>query len=356
MHVPLFYRSKPIFGLDIGHSAAKIVQIKAGNPAKVAGYGFVEFSDEHIKDGEITDPAEVAKNLRPLLDKLVIGSLNTNRVAASVPIANTFTRILSLPKMDQHDLAEAVRLEAEQYVPLPIGDLYLEHQLLPQNSMDKKESKTTDVLMVAVPKKIVDSYEKLFDILGLENFVIEPSLFAIVRAVEFVSPKDQPRIIIDFGAKSSDLAIYDKTVRFTSTVPTGGEHLTDRIAKTLNLKPQQAQSLKAHHGLNKSRWQKEITEAVNPLLDDLAAEIKKLVRYWQDKAGAEQGISELMVMGGGANLPGLTSHLQKLTEMRVEVCNPWKNLKVAPLQPPHPLEVTLYGTAIGLALTELSDD
>ncbi|MEX0932145.1 MAG: type IV pilus assembly protein PilM [Candidatus Saccharimonadales bacterium] len=356
MHVPFLYRDKPVFGLDVGQSAAKVVQLAAAKTPKVEGYGFVEFNENYIDNGEITDIKAVAKLLKPLLNKMVIGSLKSNRVAASVPIAHTFTRVLSLPEVSEEDLAEAVKLEAEQYIPLPIADLYLDHQILPSTHTDKKtQAKTVDVLMVAVPKNIIESYEKLFTALGLEGYIVEPSLFAIVRAVKYsVSNPETPRVIIDFGAKSSDLAIYDEAIRFTSTVATGGEHLTEKIAASLNLKPQQAQSLKTHHGLNKSRWQKDISEAVQPLLNDLGTEIKKLVNYWKDKSGKE--IEELVLVGGGANLPGLPTKMNEVTGMNIVIANPWKNLKLAPLQPPHPLEVTLYSNAIGLALKEVAND
>ena len=47
--------------------------------------------------------------------------------------------------MDDHEMEEAVRLEAEQYIPVPLDDLYLDYTLL------SKDKNGLEVLAVAVP-------------------------------------------------------------------------------------------------------------------------------------------------------------------------------------------------------------
>ena len=54
MHVPFLYRDKPVFGLDVGQSSAKVVQLAAGKTPKVEGYGFVEFNENYSIDVNFT--------------------------------------------------------------------------------------------------------------------------------------------------------------------------------------------------------------------------------------------------------------------------------------------------------------
>lgn len=355
MHVPLFYKQKPVFGLDIGQTTVKVVQLKkAGRDIGVAAYGYAAFDGSATNKGEIVKPDAVAKALSPLLEKQLIGDLTTNRTAVSIPVAHTFTRILTLPKMTDRDLRQAVELEAEQYIPVPLEELYLEYEVI--NSFTDKESgeKKNEVTVVGTPKKIVDSYLKLIAQLGLETDRIEPSLFSIMRSAQFSRPTNKPKVVIDFGAKSSDLAIYDtKNIRVISTIDTGGDHITEQLVNKLGLTSKQAFSLKARHGIAKSPYQQKVAQALLPILTELSEEVQKMIRYYQDRQDIETDIDGIMLVGGGANMPGLTSFLKQLTGLEVMLCDPWENLKLGHMQPPHKLEVTLYNTAIGLALEEL---
>lgn len=353
-----------MFGLDIGRSTIKLTQIKSAHgQVRVVGYAYAKFDATATTDGVIVKPDLISTAIRELFAKAVIGKITTDRVNASVPIAHAYTRILNLPaKMSESDVDEAVRLEAEQYVPVPPQDLYIEHRVLPTPTTPKPQASTSTVkapeptnrvLMVATPKKIVASYIELFDQLGLEVSTIEPNMFANIRSIDYNCPPPGARVIIDFGARSSDLAIYDHSIQLISTVATGGDHITERIAATLKLSSQQASQLKVHYGIAKSRWQVQLATALQPILSDFANEVQKLTRYYHEHSTQNQAIKQIVLVGGGANMPGLSDFLSHLTGIEVLICNPWSKLEIKPLQPPPPAETTVYATSIGLALKEL---
>ena len=125
--------------------------------------------------------------------------------------------------MDEHEMEEAVRLEAEQYIPVLLDDLYLDYTLL---SSDKDG---VEVLAVAVPRNIVDSYVDLAAILGLEAVLIETSASSVARLFSHDDQSDVPTIIIDFGSVSSDISIYDGGLVTSGTVEGGGADFTKAI-------------------------------------------------------------------------------------------------------------------------------
>ena len=356
MNFPLIYRPKPIFGLDIGRTSVKVVQIKADRRGlNVSGYGFGHFDKSAAKDGEIIKPDVVASTIKNMFSKSMIGKISTDRVAACLPIAHIYTRILQLPKMAKKDLDEAVRLEAEQYVPLSSQEIYVEHRVLANHKQETggKQQPMQTVLMVATPKKIVNSYLDLFSSLKLDVTSIEPNMFANVRSVDFNCNYKEPRIIIDFGAQSSDMAVLDQYPLLVSTVSTGGDQITNAIAKTLGLSLQQAQQLKIRYGIGKSRWQAKLAAALEPILSDFANEVQKMMRYYHEHSQKNSTITHIFLVGGGANMPGLSDFLSHLTGIEISICNPWDKLSAKPLQPPVATETTIYATAIGLALKEV---
>ncbi|WP_446893565.1 type IV pilus biogenesis protein PilM, partial [Acinetobacter sp. NS4_7] len=86
------------------------------------------------------------------------GKITSKRVASALPVAKVFTRVIELPPMNPADLGAAVRLEAEQYIPVPLPDLYIDYEII------ESKADQIQVLMVAAPRAIVDSYLKLFDL------------------------------------------------------------------------------------------------------------------------------------------------------------------------------------------------
>jgi type IV pilus assembly protein PilM len=345
MNTTIFYQDKPVFGLDIGFSSLKVMQTDSQSKHQtVIGYGVTGFDPKAIIDGVITDPEAIAKVAHELFNKHLIGDITTRRVVLAVPAARTFTRTVTLPKLGNKDLAEAIRLETEQYVPVPIEELYLDHNVI------KRTEKENELLAVAVPKKIVDSYLQLTNLLGLEVVTIETTIGAASRLFVQAEQSDVPTVLIDLGSLSSDITIYDKGLVVTGTVPGGGDSFTHVIAQKLGVTKEEAHIIKTKYGLGLSKKQKEITESLEPILNQMLKEIRRMIRYYEERSGTERKIGQVVTMGGGANMPGLSEHMTNLLRVPVRMCDPWQHMDFGGLQPPNSVEKSMYVTVSGLAL------
>ncbi len=345
MNNSLFYQDKPVFGLDIGFSSLKVMQLNTQNKQQVvSGYGVTGFDSKAIKDGVIIEPEIIAKVAYELFEKNLIGDITTRRVVAAVPAARTFTRSVTLPNLKSKDLIDAIRLETEQYVPVPLEDLYVDHAVI--NKTDEEQ----EVLVVAVPKKIVDSYVRLTQLLGLEIVSIESTISSASRLFVQAEQSDVPTVLIDLGSLSSDITIYDKALIVTGTVLGGGDSFTSAIANKLGVSRQEAHVIKTKYGLGLSKKQKEITESLNPILDQMLKELRRMIRYYEERSGTERKIGQIVTMGGGANMPGLSEHMTNLLRLPVRMCDPWQQMDFSGLQPPNTIEKSMYVTVSGLAL------
>lgn len=341
-----FYQDKPIFGLDIGFSSLKVMQIEMHNKKRlVTGYGSAAFDHSAIKDGIITDHKLLAKAANDLFNKHLIGDITTHRVAIAIPAARTFTRTVTLPIMKDKDLDEAIRLETEQYVPVAIDELYVDYSVINKN--DKEQ----EVLVVAVPSKIVDSYVQLTRLLGLEVIAIETTIGAAGRLFTQAEQSSTPTVLIDLGSLSSDITIHDKSLVVTGTTPGGGDSFTHAISEKLHITEREAQVIKTKYGLGVSKKQSEILECLNPILDQMLKEIKRMIRYYEERSGSEQKITQAVTMGGGANMPGLSEYLTSALRLPVRMYDPLQYLDFGKLQPPNRTEKSIYVTVCGLALT-----
>lgn len=349
MRVPLIYKDAPLMGFDIGNRSVKVVQLKADGK-HVQGYSTAEFPADAVIEGIIADPEAMAKAIKLMLDHPKAGRITAKRAIISVPAAKVFIRILQLPPMDRADLDQAVRFEAEQYVPVPANDLYIDYEIF-EEPVKEGEEPHINVMMVAAPRAIVDTYIKLFDVLKLELEAIDTSLGALTRAMTLVSGKDRNILVMDIGSKAVDLALFNKkVVSLTGTVSAGGDDLTLALVKALGIKPDQANEIKYKFGIGQSGLQPKIVAALEPKLKALVNEVKRVMKYQLDRGGKDEGIQGIVLAGGGANMPGLPEYLAQQTGVPVTIGNPWGILKVGSLPDPGRLEAPMYATAIGLVL------
>jgi len=347
-----FFHDKPLFGLDIGHGSLKVMQLSerpAKTPAKdyhphIVGYGFTSFDKAALEDGVVVQPEIIAKAALDLFKNHLIGDITTRRVAIAIPAYRTFTRSLSLPKLKQNELDEAVKLEAEQYISIPLEELYLDYEVI------KRGADSIELFVVAVPKTIVDSYLDLAQILGLETVLIEPTLTSSGRLFLVDPQSDTASLIIDFGSVSSDISIFDKHILVTGTVQGGGENFTNSIKNKLGVSLQEAGLIKTRYGLGVSKQQTAIKETLEPTLQQIVKEIRRMIRYYEERYGSERPISQIITLGGGANIPGLTEYLTDTMRLAVRNSDPWQYIGPKGLQLPAPADKPMYATVAGLSL------
>jgi type IV pilus assembly protein PilM len=343
-----FFKNKPLFGLDIGSGSLKVMQLDGASIAqrtpKIIGYGTTTFDRSAVSDGVVVAPEIVAEALVDLFQHRLIGDITTRRVAMAIPAYRTFTRAISLPGLKPKEVADAVQLEAEQYIPVPLEELYIDYSII------RAEKDATEVFAVAVPRKIVDSYLLLAKLLGLEVMLIETTLGGGSRLFSQDKQNTGASVIIDFGSLSSDISIYDKNVLVTGTVQGGGSVFTASIKDKLGVTQTEANIIKNKYGLDVSKKQAQIRLALEPTLEQIVKEIRRMIRYYEERYGSNRPIIQAVVLGGGANMPGLTEYLTAALRLPVRHCEPWQYFDNKGLQIPSTADKPMYATVAGLSL------
>lgn len=343
-----FYTDKPLFGFDIGHGSLKVMQLGTANKKRaITGYGTANFDIQALDDGVIVKPEIIAEATEELFKKHLIGEITTKRVAMALPGYRTFTRSIQLPKLGDEDLREAVQLEVEQYVPMPLQDLYLDYAAVSQGA------ENSEFFVVAVPKRIVDSYLVLTEMLGLEPVLIEPTMAACARFFAQDKQSDVSSVILDFGSLTASISIFNKTILATSSVAAGGLVFTEAIRNKMQLTMEEAGNIKTRHGLDVSPYQKDVHEALEPVLEKLVTEIRRMLRYYEERYGSKHAIGQVITLGGGANMPGLSNYLTDILKMPVRTHNhPWAVFEYGRLKPPSQPDRLMYATVAGLSLLD----
>ena len=310
----------------------------------VHGYGSVELDPAKMAD-DLSQSAEYLQSrLYELLNDNIVGKLTSNRAILGIPTARTFSRTFSLPADKKANLKDAVNLEVEQYIPMPLDALYVDHQIIKQT----KEELT--VHMCAAPKRTVDPLLTIAQQCGMEVAMIEPNMNAVARLLEHTEEGNLPTVIVDIGPATADIAILDSAIRVTGGLNIGGNTFTLDIAKKMNIPLETAHQLKVLNGLSAGPRQAKITASLRPSLLRIAGEIKKVIRYYTDRFPNEEKIEQVIIVGSGSNVPGLGEFFTNELVMAARVAIPWQTVNFGSLTPPSKQLRPRFMTAAGLAL------
>ena len=339
-----FYKDTPLIGLDISSSGIKIMSIDS-KKWLVNGYGSVDIDPKKMREA-LEDPANplIADSIKDLIKNKTIGTLNGNRVAVAVPTARSFTRTFTLPASAEKSLDEAVSLEAEQYIPIPISTLYIDYQII------ERKNKTITVLMSAMSRVIIDNITKSIENAKLFPTLIEPSINSVGRVLTATEDGTLPTVIVDIGPTSTDIAILDKgSIRVTGGIAIGGNTFTLDIAKKMNVSLENAHQLKVLNGLNAGPRQQRLRAAMTDSLNAIIAETKKVMRYYNERIDTERKLEQLLVVGSGSNIPGIGDYFTETIIIAARVASPWQRLDFGEIEEPpkqlRPRYITVAGAA-----------
>lgn len=338
----LFYKDKPIVGLDISQTGMKIMSIDR-KKRLVTGYGSIDLDPAKVQQSIDGGDGYLAKNMSELVGKNLVGSLASDHVVLGIPAGRTFTRTFTIPIGSEKNLEEAVELEVEQYIPIPLAALYVDYEII------ERTAEQVMILMCAVPRTVVDSCIQIAESAGLQVCMVESSVSAVARLLEGTEEGHLPTVIVDIGPASTDIAILDRSIRIAGSLSVGGNTFTLDIAKKLKIPLEEAHQLKILNGLSAGSRQQKIASALNPSLERIVAETRKVMRYYDERIADHSKLEQVLIVGGGANVPGIGEFFTNELVMPARVASPWQQLNFGKLPQPAKHFRPRYITVAGLA-------
>jgi len=308
-------KSKSVIGLDIGSSCVKAVELtQAGGDVVVSAYGQAEV----LSEGSRADAVVELLQSQPF---------RTRRVVTAVSGKSVIVRYLTMVQMSDDDLRNAIRFEADKYIPFDVDEVVLDCQRLDPENEGAGEMR---VLLVAVKRSLIDDHVALLQGIGLQPSVIDVDSFALGNAFELrnlhaptFDNDDRAFALVDIGGNKTNINIVRGTsTYFTREIYLGGDDFTSAIGKRLGIESSQAEYLKRDPEDNLE----DVREAVIPTIDDLGNEIHLSFDYFENQF--DQEVDEVYLSGGGSRLDLLEDAFEKIFEKRTRTWDPTENLRV----------------------------
>lgn len=340
----LFYYDKPIIGLDISQTGIKVMAVDS-KKLLVLGYGSADLDPAKVQTSLEGDDSYLTDNIKSLLTEKLIGTLPSDHVTLSVPTSRTFSRTFTVPAKAENTLSDAIEIEVDQYIPIPMSSLYVDYEIIERT----KEQLT--VVMSAVPKLLVDRCMNVAQQAGLRPIMIEPSINSVARVLESTEEGHLTTLIVDIGPAGTDIAVLaGGAIRVSGGLSVGGNTFTLDIAKKLGVALENAHQLKVLNGLSAGPRQAKITGALQPSLQRILVEIRKVMRYYNERLSNDKNkLEQVLVVGGGSNVPGIGDYFTNELVMPARVASPWQLLDFGKLPQPAKQFRPRYITVAGLA-------
>lgn len=334
------------FGLDIGSTSIKAVFLSQEKDAYLLrAAGSIPTPLKGMLSDSPIDQETMAKAIRTLIAEAKITSKFVN---VSLPENRVYTKVVEMSILSDKELATAIYWEAEQSIPVPLNEITFDYTVL-RRPEKMEEGTNMQVLLVGAPTQIIDKYNEILTLSGLTTVSIETELLSIIRALSSINLPTS--IIVSIGAVGTSLAIIrEGIVVFTYFIPIGGVAITRSIASDFGFEISSAEQYKQTYGYSSSEFEGKIGKSILPILNSILTEVKKAISFYTEKYQQDAPISQIILSGGTAKLPGINSFFVKNSGIETITGNPWKVVGSQQI-PKEMLENgPYYSVVIGLAM------
>ena len=344
---------KPVaIGVEIGTSSIKVVVLKPGSPPVLQHAVMVPTPIGSMRDGLVIEPQAVASELKRLLAQ---HRITTKHVVTAVPNQQAVTRNIMVPRMDPKELKEAIKWEAERYIPYPIDEVSLDFDVLgdiPGASDDGQ----MEVVIAAAPTEAIARQVEVLRLAGLEPTVIDLKSFCTLRALrgnllgEHLTKSTltgtnyteggEVALVMEIGASSSVISLVrGDRVLMARNINVAADDFTTALQKAFDLDFASAEEVKIGYATATTPTEDEedllnfdnareqysparVFEVVRPVLGELITEVRRSMEFYRVQSG-DIVIDRTFLAGGGAKLRGLAAAISDALGFRVEVASPW---------------------------------
>lgn len=312
-------------GLDIGFSSIKLTQVKfEGNKPILKALGSIPINVPINQIKNDNEKNSFSSKIKELLQSL---NIKTNKCVVALPESMVFSKIIAVPDLAEEQLEKIIYFEAKNHLPLPVEDVNLDHIYINTKTVENK--KIQQVLMIAAPKKVINNYLNILSFSGLEVLALETESVAISRLISYKKDLPQSLLVLDFGSKSSSVAILkDKNIIYSQSIITGSDSLTQAISRDYNIDVKQAEQYKKTYGLIESELQGKIYKSVLPVMQIISNEVNKIINFIKINL-PDFSPSSVLLIGEGSQLPGLEKFMSLNLGLQSKIVDPLSLLEIS---------------------------
>lgn len=360
-------------GLEIGTASVKAVELIH----KKNGYKLRKLVKADIPSPEKGIEREVGtvKIIRDIIHKYKI---NTKRVVSGVGGESVIVRRIRVPLMKEEEIEQAIRWQAEEYIPYPVDQVCLGFHVLDKGLKGEKGEEMS-VMLVGARRKTIDERLGLLRKVGIFPQIMDVNALALFNIFQLSNPQPMNGIaLFEIGHNTTSIVLLDKGSPFLiRDISLGGFHITQAIAKQSGVSYKVAQKMKERYGImvlgaektssdgeiepggidekapNKSLVDRAVRKSMGELVEEM---LHSFEYYTSQREGAR--IKKVILSGGSACLKNIDKFLSEELGVPVEIINPFTGISCdsTRFRPEHLDKVgPIFAVSLGLALRRIKE-
>lgn len=319
--------SKSITVLNLGSQRISgAIFSKAGGDLVLKKYEFVDMPGDPSVD--VSRVPQIRLALVELVDRLKI-----KKSAAWYAVSghSVFTRFIKLPPVKPDRVAQIVEFEARQNVPFPINEVVWDYEIVSEGGGE------TEVVLVAMKSDALDEVNAQVISAGIETSGVDVSPLALFNTFRYSYPDvEETSVLIDLGARSTNLVFVDQGKLFTRNVLVGGASITAAISKEFGLNFTQAELQKTSQGFVSQGGSVQehsdpeiaaLSKVIRNAATNLHTQIMRTITFYRTQNGGSPP-KRVFLTGGGAFLPGMVNFMEEKLKLPVEIFNPLRGVQI----------------------------
>lgn len=364
-------------GLDIGTKAVRIAEVRYGGSRPVlARFGRALLPAGAVEHGEVQDPELVASTVAVLWKQL---GLKGHTAHVGVANRHCVVRVVDLPVMSRADLAEAIRFQAQEQIPIPLADAVMDFEVLDEVG-GPEGHRMQRVLVVAAERATIDPLLRALSSARVDAQTLEFNAYPLVRCLSANGNGDGyaddsrsgAHVIVDVGAGVTNVVVHHGgKIHFTRILPNfGGDEFTSAVAAALDVADDEAERLKRRAATILRKRAKAVlgrepltdpsseemaaANVIEPLLDRFVTEVRGSIDFFLSQHDAFQ-LRDVVLTGGGSLLGGLAERLSAALGVPVEQGHAFAHVPVGEADVSEQqlsIAEPFLSVAVGLALAE----
>ncbi len=321
---------KGIVSLSIGsqHVAGAVFSKAPGGGLRLDRFERTDFVGDPANDAGRVGQAQMG--LKEIVSKLKLKGARTNYVVSSHPVLMKFANI---PALDGEQVDQIVEFEAQQQVPYPINEVAWGFQLV-----EKPDDIDVDVILAAVKAEELDEIDELVSGAGIKSEGAEISPVALYNALRFnYSDIEGATLLIDIGARTTDLIFMEGGKVFIRTIKIGGSDITRALAKEFGVEYGEADQRKVTDGFvalggpyadHEDPVIAGMSKVIRNSLTRLHSEVMRTTNFYRSQQGGSAPQLALL-SGSTAGLPFIREFFAEKLNIPIDYFNALRNVTVA---------------------------
>ena len=243
-----------------------------------------------------------------------------------------FTRFVKLPPFADDKADQIVEFEARQNVPFPINEVIWDYEFIGDSHGGERE-----VALVAIKADALNDINDQVESSGVNVAGVDLAPLAVFNAFKYNYPEvEESSLIIDLGARSTNLVFIEGDRVFTRNILIGGSSVTSAISKEFGANFVEAEDRKRSKGFvapggayepHEDEEVDAISKIMRNTMTRLHGEVVRTINYYRSQQGGSTP-QRIFLCGGGAHTALVSEFFEEKFNLPVEVLNPLRGVQL----------------------------